>query len=211
MSQKGKKKGKNKRRRKNAGRVEQRVTDVKEAGQEYGKVLKFFGNGRLEVHCFDGKNRMCHIRGSMKKRVNRFKRINLGDIVLVQLRDYQDAKADVVMKYMPDQVRILQKRGELPKTLNVDELADAGDDKRGGNDRMGNLGFSFDAEGSDDDEEDSGPGIAPQNKPRGFDIEFSDDSDDEYEYYDTPEPAVRAKPTGAPAKQKIEDDDIDDL
>ena len=27
------------------------------------------GNGRLEAYCFDGKNRQCHIRGKMRKKV----------------------------------------------------------------------------------------------------------------------------------------------
>ena len=27
------------------------------------------GNGRLEAHCFDGKKRLCHIRGKMRKKV----------------------------------------------------------------------------------------------------------------------------------------------
>lgn len=27
------------------------------------------GNGRCEVYCFDGKNRLAHIRGKMRKKV----------------------------------------------------------------------------------------------------------------------------------------------
>lgn len=27
------------------------------------------GNGRLEAFCFDGKKRLCHIRGKMRKKV----------------------------------------------------------------------------------------------------------------------------------------------
>ena len=27
------------------------------------------GNGRLEAFCFDGVNRLCHIRGKLRKRV----------------------------------------------------------------------------------------------------------------------------------------------
>lgn len=36
---------------------------------EYAKVLRMLGNGRLEAYCFDGKNRQCHIRGKMRKKV----------------------------------------------------------------------------------------------------------------------------------------------
>ena len=46
------------------------------------------GNGRLEAYCFDGKQRQCHIRGKMRKKVW----VGAGDIILVSLRDYQDDK-----------------------------------------------------------------------------------------------------------------------
>lgn len=41
----------------------------KEDGQEYGQVLRMLGNGRLEAQCIDGKKRLCHIRGKMRKKV----------------------------------------------------------------------------------------------------------------------------------------------
>jgi initiation factor 1A len=50
--------------------------------------MKMLGNGRLTAFCFDGKNRLCHIRGKLRKKVW----INTGDIILVGLRDYQDDK-----------------------------------------------------------------------------------------------------------------------
>lgn len=36
---------------------------------EYGQVTRMLGNGRVEVHCFDGSKRLCHIRGKMRKKV----------------------------------------------------------------------------------------------------------------------------------------------
>ena len=53
------------------------------------------GNGRLEAQCFDGQRRLAHIRGKLRKKVW----INQGDIILLSLRDYQDEKGDVIMKY----------------------------------------------------------------------------------------------------------------
>jgi len=44
---------------------------------------------------FDNVKRLCHIRGKLRKKVW----INQSDIVLVGLRDYQDCKADVILKY----------------------------------------------------------------------------------------------------------------
>merc|ERR1712173_271536 len=76
----------------------------KEDGQEYAQVTKMLGNGRLEAMCFDGVKRLCHIRGKLRKKVW----INQSDIILVGLRDYQDAKADVIQKYSADEARNLK-------------------------------------------------------------------------------------------------------
>lgn len=67
---------------------------------EYAQVLKMLGNGRVEAQCFDGEKRLAHIRGKMRKKVW----INQGDIILLSLRDFQDDKADVIVKYTPDEV-----------------------------------------------------------------------------------------------------------
>lgn len=75
------------------------------------------GNGRLEGQCFDGVTRICHIRGNMRKKVW----INNGDIILLGLRDFQDAKADVIMKYTADEARKLKSRGELPDNLELNK------------------------------------------------------------------------------------------
>ncbi|KAJ4963369.1 hypothetical protein NE237_023308 [Protea cynaroides] len=42
-------------------------------------------------------------------------------IVLVGLRDYQDDKADVILKYMPDEARLLKAYGELPENTRLNE------------------------------------------------------------------------------------------
>lgn len=77
------------------------------ASPEYARVEKILGNGRLAAECFDGKKRLCHIRGKMRKKVW----INQGDIILLGLRDYQDGKADVIHKYNADEARKLKAAG----------------------------------------------------------------------------------------------------
>lgn len=42
--------------------------------------------------------------------------INASDIILIGLRDYQDNKADVILKYTPDEARNLKAYGELPES-----------------------------------------------------------------------------------------------
>ena len=42
--------------------------------------------------------------------------INQGDIILLGLREYQDAKGDVILKYTADEARNLKTYGELPES-----------------------------------------------------------------------------------------------
>merc|ERR1719414_1186474 len=65
--------------------------------------------------CFDGVKRLCHIRGKLRKKVW----INQSDIILVGLRDYQDAKADVILKYSADEARNLKSYGEFPESIKI--------------------------------------------------------------------------------------------
>ena len=53
--------------------------------------------------------------------------ITQGDIILLGLREYQDAKADVIMKYTAEEARNLQKYGEIPESVKVNETTEADD------------------------------------------------------------------------------------
>lgn len=109
--------GKNRRRGKNENESEKRELIFKEDEQEYAQVTKMLGNGRLEAMCFDGVKRLCHIRGKLRKKVW----INQGDIILIGLRDYQDSKADVILKYTPDEARNLKTYGEFPESVRIND------------------------------------------------------------------------------------------
>jgi translation initiation factor 1A len=75
------------------------------------------GNGRVEAQCFDGNKRLGTIRGKMRKKVW----INQGDIILVGLREFQDDKCDVILKYNADEARNLKAYGELPDSAKINE------------------------------------------------------------------------------------------
>jgi len=108
--------GKNRKRGKNVNvDEEKRELVVKEDGQEYAQVIRMLGNGRLEAQCFDQKTRLCHIRGNMRKKVW----VTPGDIILISLRDFQDGKADVILKYNSDEARKLKSMGQLPDTTVI--------------------------------------------------------------------------------------------
>ncbi|RYP61235.1 hypothetical protein DL771_010195 [Monosporascus sp. 5C6A] len=140
--------GKNRRRGKNEADNEKRELTFKEEGQEYAQVVKMLGNGRLEAMCFDGEKRLAHIRGKLRKKVW----INQGDIILLSLRDYQDEKGDVILKYTADEARSLKAYGELPENAKINETDTYA---RGDDDDQCNFEFDEDRESED---EDAGPG-----------------------------------------------------
>merc|ERR1711865_1217580 len=154
--------GKNRRRGKNDSESKRELT-FKEDGQEYAQVTRMLGNGRLEAFCFDGVNRLCHIRGKLRKRVwigvvqrhtvamlgSRPRRAlprvvpllpcPQGDIVLLGLREFQDQKADIILKYDGDEARSLKSYNELPETVQINAGAEALEGEEFGDDN-----FDFD-------------------------------------------------------------------
>ncbi|XP_004706490.1 eukaryotic translation initiation factor 1A, Y-chromosomal-like isoform X1 [Echinops telfairi] len=129
--------GKNRRRGKNENESEKRELVLKEDGQEYAQVIKMLGNGQ-ETICFDGVKRWCHISGKLRKKVW----INTSDIILVGLRDYQDKKADIILKYNADEARSLKAYGELPEHAKINETGTLG---------PGDDEIQFDDIGDDDE------------------------------------------------------------
>merc|ERR1711943_2793 len=107
----------NRRRGKNENEETKRQLEFKEPGQEYSQVVRMLGNGRCDAQCIDGIKRLCHIRGKMRKKVW----VSTGDIILVGLRDFQDEKADVILKYNADEARSLKAYGELPDNIRVND------------------------------------------------------------------------------------------
>jgi translation initiation factor 1A len=94
--------------------------ELKDDLQEYGLVIKLLGNCRCEIKCSDGVTRLGHIRGKMKKRVW----VNTGDIILASLRDYQDGKCDIIVKYNPSEINKLKSYGEIPQLFDRNDNND---------------------------------------------------------------------------------------
>jgi translation initiation factor 1A len=137
--------GKNRRRGTKENDDQRRELTFKEDGQEYAQVIKMLGNGRLEALCFDGSKRLANIRGKMRKKVW----INQGDIILLSLRDFQDNKGDVILKYTADEARTLKSYGELPEHAKINETDSFGQGEDG------EAYFEFGDADSDDDSEDN--------------------------------------------------------
>jgi translation initiation factor 1A len=50
--------------------------------------------------------------------------VNISDIVLISLRDFQDEKAEVIHRYTAEESRELLKIGELPEKCYVSQSVD---------------------------------------------------------------------------------------
>jgi translation initiation factor 1A len=75
-----------------------------------GVATKLLGFDRILVRCQDGHERLCRIRGKMKRRVW----IREGDVVLVSPWDFQsDKRGDLTWRYTKAQADMLRKKGLL--------------------------------------------------------------------------------------------------
>lgn len=75
-----------------------------------GIAIKLLGYDRILVRCQDGHERLCRIRGKMKRRVW----IREGDVVLVSPWEFQsDKRGDLTWRYTRAQAEMLRKRGFL--------------------------------------------------------------------------------------------------
>ena len=78
------------------------------ANDVLGIAVKLLGYDRVLVKCQDGHERLCRIRGKMKRRVW----IREGDIVLVSPWDFQsDKRGDIFWRYKRSQAEWLRKKG----------------------------------------------------------------------------------------------------
>jgi len=102
---------------KHAGDDENALHVERADDQMYGLILKILGGMNMKVFCNDNKERICHIRGKMRRRVY----MREGDIVIVSLRDFStpeerktgpstgDEKGDILAKCDPKFYHLLKK------------------------------------------------------------------------------------------------------
>lgn len=98
-----------------------REVPLADAGQDYARVTTMLGNGRVRAKLSDGTERLCRIRGSMRRR----EWVRVGDVVLVCFRDeLAGDAADVVFRYQPAEVAMLHKMGVHIAADEDDDIAD---------------------------------------------------------------------------------------
>jgi translation initiation factor 1A len=80
------------------------------ANDVLGIAVRMLGFDRIMVRCQDGKERLCRVRGKLKRRVW----IREGDIVLVSPWDFQsDKRGDIFWRYRKNQAEWLRTNGYL--------------------------------------------------------------------------------------------------
>ena len=80
------------------------------ANDVLGVAIKLLGYDRVLVKCQDGHERLCRIRGKMKRRVW----IREGDVVLVSPWDFQgDKRGDLIWRYTRSQADQLRRQGNI--------------------------------------------------------------------------------------------------
>lgn len=82
--------------------------------QFLGRVTQLLGYDRFRVKCSDGAERLCRVRGKMKRRTW----IKDGDLVLVAPWDFQDSRGDILWRYRGNQIHLLREKGLINKIIS---------------------------------------------------------------------------------------------
>lgn len=82
---------------------------IKIDGQEYAYVQKKLGDGRYELICYDKTTRLGISRGTVKKK----SRVEVGNVVLVSLRDFQDNKCDILHVFTQEECDLLISHNDI--------------------------------------------------------------------------------------------------
>ena len=112
------------------GEPEKVIFIDKETDQMVARITRLLGNLNTQVYCEDNRVRIAKIRSGIKKRV----RFEVGDIVLLSLRDIEVSKADpkgtradrgdIIAKYSPEQFMQLKTDGLNPNLFAQMETLD---------------------------------------------------------------------------------------
>ncbi|EOB14270.1 Eukaryotic translation initiation factor 1A [Nosema bombycis CQ1] len=100
-------------RRRNKQNVDRPLTFADGKETVYGQIVAPLGQGQFTVNCSDSVTRIAKIRGSLYKTVW----IGPNDIVLLSLREGNPNRADIELKYMPKEIKILKDNDYIEDTF----------------------------------------------------------------------------------------------
>ena len=81
----------------------------KEEGEQFALVTQLMGTNQIRGVCQDGEERQFRIPGKLLKRVW----IRENDVIIIRVWDFQPSKADVVWRFMGNQIGWLKRNGKL--------------------------------------------------------------------------------------------------
>ncbi len=87
----------------------------KEKGEIFAVAEQLVGGSRMKAICEDGKSRMVRIPGKMKRR----HWIRNGDLLIIKPWEFQNDKADVILRYTKTQANNLDRKGIIPDVINI--------------------------------------------------------------------------------------------
>jgi translation initiation factor 1A len=79
-----------------------------------GIVEQRLGGNKMFVNCLDGKTRNCRVPGRLKRALW----LRPGDVVIVEPWELDKDKGDIILKYKPNQVEWLKRKGYLETEKN---------------------------------------------------------------------------------------------
>jgi translation initiation factor IF-1 len=149
---------------KNSRRVEAALCEVLESCT-YGKIHKALGNKMFVVSNTKQQERLAHIRGKMA-------RVNVGDVVLLNIRDYEsrtgkdDEVYDIMAVFSSKDVGKMIKMGAMPNWMSGSSAGQYDDDN-----------FEFDYSDKEDEEDDIVTSKKDKKSHRPVAIQENDDNE----------------------------------
>jgi initiation factor 1A len=123
-------------------------------GQTYGVIERALGMCRFSIMCVDGKSRKGCVRGSIQRKT----KVEITDVVIVSLRDFDDLTCDIIHKYDSKGAAQLRREGLVPEELVKNQVGNEDVDD-------GMLSFDF------NDLEQKNENIFPSIEEEEFDVD----------------------------------------
>ncbi len=95
----------------NNGQEPQKVTraPLPKGEEVIGIIEQRLGGNKMMVNCVDGKSRNCRVPGRLKRRLW----LRPNDVVIIQPWELDKNKGDIILKYKPNQIEWLKRKGYL--------------------------------------------------------------------------------------------------
>lgn len=156
----------------------------KKINEMFAIADQILGGRRVRAVCEDGESRLARIPGKMRRR----QWVREGDLIIVQPWDFQDAKADVRMRYTKTQSIYLSRKGVLPEIVDLfgmteDQFNESDDDYETVESEVSDASSAADAGGEAADADEADSADEPEAEPAKPTAVWADDDDDDIDSF----------------------------